>query len=729
MIGNWQRTLENYWTNTQNETEATLQFVKDDFRCNGLPFDDKFKEYFLRETNDRVAQAYERSLRKAKLEEQLIGIHSRNQELTNKKTTTDESRGTVNNIPNNCNQPATDTIVPSTNETVNTVADWPHLLPSSTPFYFKPRNETFQSFTSPLANNIDPENATGSVEAQVNECQVAISSGIDRNENVVGIDNPIDTTMGSQAPSTSTFMQPTVDFIAPQVVPKVNPEPMAPMNEQQSMQKTTPLHQFSSLDSQNESEVSVPSSDTFQPFTSFLDNNIDPENVTESIEAMIGNESIMTAQINQSQATILTGIEKEKSITTACQAQSASASASIQATNDLLAPVIEPEVIGVNQCSDVNAMKQTTTPLRGLFEAHIIPSDETLQRFASFVCNNIDPNNAAASLGAIIGTMSAKAFESQATHTNGMAVNKYELRNNIEINEMANEMMANAHPDPIISECDDMNALHALKEKAINDDLPNDTMIVDLTTENDGAFPEKADSQTYQKEVKQLTTIQRRKRKNEEPSTSNGNLKKKRKIAPRSTLKTILSESPSIDLRSEESRSVKQSKIAGAQRSQRIKINSNGAEQEKRSISNGKSKTKCEFCNYVARSQSQLIIHTRIHTGEKPFQCKICAKRFTQKITLKTHMRTHANQFPFHCSICRQGFAVKWAKEKHEKNCNQRLYKCYLCKYHTLYKESLVKHMRLHTGDKPFRCSLCSKRFVTKYHMKRHQKRHQNKSK
>ncbi|XP_031639179.1 gastrula zinc finger protein XlCGF8.2DB-like, partial [Contarinia nasturtii] len=103
-----------------------------------------------------------------------------------------------------------------------------------------------------------------------------------------------------------------------------------------------------------------------------------------------------------------------------------------------------------------------------------------------------------------------------------------------------------------------------------------------------------------------------------------------------------------------------------------IETNSNGTEQPKGSTSGVKSKTKCEFCNYVAKCPAQLITHGRKHTGEKPFECNICAKGFTRKENLNKHMRTHEKHFPFHCSICLQGFKVKRTKETHEKNCNPR---------------------------------------------------------
>ncbi|XP_031639566.1 zinc finger protein 84-like [Contarinia nasturtii] len=146
--------------------------------------------------------------------------------------------------------------------------------------------------------------------------------------------------------------------------------------------------------------------------------------------------------------------------------------------------------------------------------------------------------------------------------------------------------------------------------------------------------------------------------------------------------------------------------------------NSNGTEQQNGATSGVESKTKCEFCNYVAKHPSDLIRHRRKHTGGKPFECNICAKGFTTKQSLNKHMRTHAKQFPFHCSICRQGFTVQRTKIAHEKSCSRQLFECYLCKYDTIRKENLVRHMLTHTAS--FRCFHCFKLFTTKSTLKSH---------
>ncbi|XP_031631923.1 zinc finger protein 568-like [Contarinia nasturtii] len=324
-----------------------------------------------------------------------------------------------------------------------------------------------------------------------------------------------------------------------------------------------------------------------------------------------------------------------------------------------------------------------------------------------------------------------------------------------------NEMIGTNEAGRDISELDQVNEIDALEAEAIHIDIENGTIVDDLTHETAAASLENIGNQINQNTAQKKTTNQRRKRKIADASTSNGNSKKKRKIATRSTLKTIresISESPLIDLTFDDAERLQQSNNVDIQSGERSESNSNGAEQQNGSASNGKSKTNCEFCNYVAPSASKLIrhrsIHTsekpfecnicakgftrkdnlkahmmRIHTGELPFKCNICAKRFAEKNTLKKHMRTHAKQFPFQCSICRQGFTAKRTKETHEKNCNPRRYECYLCKYSTLHKSSLVSHMCIHTVGRPFRCSHCSKRFARKSDLESHLRRLNDKAK
>uniref|UniRef100_A0AAQ4PPM0 C2H2-type domain-containing protein n=1 Tax=Gasterosteus aculeatus aculeatus TaxID=481459 RepID=A0AAQ4PPM0_GASAC len=83
----------------------------------------------------------------------------------------------------------------------------------------------------------------------------------------------------------------------------------------------------------------------------------------------------------------------------------------------------------------------------------------------------------------------------------------------------------------------------------------------------------------------------------------------------------------------------------------------------------------------------------------KPFPCSVpgCERRFSRSDELNRHVRIHTGQKPFRCAICARSFSRS---------------------------DHLTTHTRTHTGEKPFSCDVCGKRFARSDERKRHGRVH-----
>lgn len=83
----------------------------------------------------------------------------------------------------------------------------------------------------------------------------------------------------------------------------------------------------------------------------------------------------------------------------------------------------------------------------------------------------------------------------------------------------------------------------------------------------------------------------------------------------------------------------------------------------------------------------------------KAFPCHVhgCERRFSRSDELNRHVRIHTGQKPFQCGVCARSFSRS---------------------------DHLTTHTRTHTGEKPFSCDVCGKRFARSDERKRHGRVH-----
>lgn len=128
----------------------------------------------------------------------------------------------------------------------------------------------------------------------------------------------------------------------------------------------------------------------------------------------------------------------------------------------------------------------------------------------------------------------------------------------------------------------------------------------------------------------------------------------------------------------------------------------------------------------VKQSKKSYTKHVK-YKSAGPRRCLICGRECASPSALAVHMRYHTGEAPYCCSSCDKKYKDQGSLKRHiDRNHTQRErnFICETCGKGFFSKNDVKIHMRIHTGETPYSCNECPRQFTQVSALLRHKRTH-----